>query len=88
MDFCLFLRFRLGGDSNLQSVVFVLQLFDAEPLSLDLLSQQRRVDHLEAGTRTQAGRRVGWGSKQIHTPSPPPHTDAPLIIHWGGGGVT
>lgn len=31
----------------LQSVVFVLQVFDAESLSFNLLSQQRGVDHLD-----------------------------------------
>lgn len=37
-------------DPYLQSVVLVLQVFDAESLSFNLLSQQRRVDHLDART--------------------------------------
>lgn len=42
----------------LQSVVLVLQVFDAESLSFNLLRQQRRVDHLDARTRTNTGHHV------------------------------
>lgn len=35
------------SDWYLQPVVLVLQVFDAQSLSFDLLSQQRRVDHLD-----------------------------------------
>ena len=42
----------------LQSVVLVLQVFDAESLSFNLLSQQRRVDHLDAGACADAGHHV------------------------------
>lgn len=44
------MRTQVKGDSCLQSVVFILQVFDAESLGLNLLSQQRRVDHLDART--------------------------------------
>lgn len=42
------MRSQVKGDSCLQSVVFILQAFDAQSLGLNLLSQQRRVHHLDA----------------------------------------
>ena len=46
--FIFHLELRVCSGTNLQPVVFVLQVFDAESLGFDLLSQQRRVDHLDA----------------------------------------
>lgn len=69
---------RWTEDSYLQPVVVVLQVFDAESLSFNLLSQQRRVDHLDAGTG--AGHHAGCWSHRAGERCEPKNVEPSFII--------